>query len=56
MSVVFVMAPIALVLAGIAVAAFVWAARDGQFDDVETPKHRALFEDEPAERDVNTDL
>lgn len=45
MSVVFVMAPIALVLAGIAVGAFVWATRDGQFDDTETPAHRMLFDD-----------
>ncbi len=45
MSVVFVMAPIALVLAAVAVTAFIWAARDGQFDDTETPAHRMLFDD-----------
>lgn len=47
MSIVFLMAPIALVLAAVAVAAFVWAARDGQFDDTQTPAHRALFDDQP---------
>ncbi len=46
MSVVFVMAPIALVLAAVAVGAFMWAARDGQFDDTETPAHRMLFDDQ----------
>lgn len=51
MSVVFVMAPIALVLAAVAVAAFIWAARDGQFDDTETPAHRVLFDDQEAKRD-----
>ena len=48
MSVVFIMAPAALVLAILAVAAFVWAARDGQFEDTETPAHRVLF-DEPSD-------
>ncbi|MEN0110623.1 MAG: cbb3-type cytochrome oxidase assembly protein CcoS [Planctomycetota bacterium] len=53
MSVVFVMAPVALLLAGIAVLAFVWAARDGQMDDVDTPPHRALFDDTPVEDGAN---
>ncbi|MEO0529048.1 MAG: cbb3-type cytochrome oxidase assembly protein CcoS [Planctomycetota bacterium] len=44
MSIVFVMAPVALVLATVAVAAFIWAARDGQFDDTETPAQRVLFD------------
>ncbi|TWT97564.1 Cytochrome oxidase maturation protein cbb3-type [Botrimarina colliarenosi] len=45
MSVVFVMAPVALLLAATAVAAFIWATRDGQFDDTETPAHRMLFDE-----------
>ncbi|MEN1679661.1 MAG: cbb3-type cytochrome oxidase assembly protein CcoS [Planctomycetota bacterium] len=49
MSVLYIMAPAALVLAGVAIAAFIWAARDGQFDDVDTPQHRALFDDAPIE-------
>lgn len=47
MSVLFIMAPAALVLAGVAIAAFIWATRDGQFDDVDTPQHRVLFDDPP---------
>lgn len=50
MSIVFVMAPIALILAAVAVMAFIWAARDGQFDDTETPAHRMLFEDQETKR------
>jgi len=42
---VFLVLPIALVLAGIAVLAFVWSARSGQLDDLETPAHRILFDD-----------
>lgn len=47
MSVLFVVLPLALLLVGIAVVAFVWAARRGQFDDLTTPAVRALHDDEP---------
>lgn len=42
MNIVFVLIPIGLVLAGLGVAAFFWAVRDGQFDDLETPASRIL--------------
>lgn len=45
MSVIYVMLPVALILAGCAVSAFIWATRGGQFDDVDTPQLRMLFED-----------
>ena len=47
MSVIYVLVPVALLLAGAAVLAFRWAVRDGQFDDVETPALRILLDDEP---------
>jgi cbb3-type cytochrome oxidase maturation protein len=47
MSVVFVMAPVALALAAVAVTAFIWAARQGQYDDVDTPPQRMLLDDQP---------
>ena len=47
MTVLFVLVPLALGLAGVAVAAFRWAVRDGQFDDVETPALRVLMDEEP---------
>lgn len=46
MNVLFVLVPLALVLAAAAAAAFRWAVRDGQFDDVETPALRILLDDE----------
>lgn len=49
MNVLFVLVPLAVVLAGVGVAAFRWAVRDGQFDDVETPALRILLDDEPAD-------
>jgi cbb3-type cytochrome oxidase maturation protein len=44
----YLILPLALVGAGVAVLAFVWAARDGQFDDLDTPARRVLFDDVPA--------
>lgn len=45
----FVLLPAALVFAAGAVAVFAWAARSGQFDDLETPAMRILGDDEPPE-------
>jgi cbb3-type cytochrome oxidase maturation protein len=47
MSVIYVVLPLALLLAAAAVGAFIWAVRRGQFDDVETPAIRVLYDDEP---------
>jgi cbb3-type cytochrome oxidase maturation protein len=44
-SVLFLVVPVALVLVGVAVAAFAWATRQGQFDDLTTPAMRALEDD-----------
>ena len=46
MSVIFVVLPIALVLLAGAIAAYAWAARHGQFDDLTTPALRALHDDD----------
>lgn len=46
METIFVLLPLALLIAVIAVGCFVWAARSGQFDDLETPAVRILFDDE----------
>ncbi len=44
-SVIYLVLPLALILVGLAVGAFVWAARRGQFDDLTTPGMRALHDD-----------
>lgn len=46
MGVIFIVLPLAVVLAGVAVAAFLLSARRGQFDDLQTPAWRVLFEDQ----------
>jgi cbb3-type cytochrome oxidase maturation protein len=43
---IFVLLPLALLIAAIAVGFFIWAARTGQFDDLDTPAVRMLFDDE----------
>lgn len=48
MSVLFIVLPLALVIVAVAVWAFVWATRRGQFDDLDTPAYRALHDEEPA--------
>jgi cbb3-type cytochrome oxidase maturation protein len=46
MSVLYIVLPLAIVFAGAAVAAFIWAVRGGQFDDVDTPALRAVHDDD----------
>jgi cbb3-type cytochrome oxidase maturation protein len=43
---IFVLLPLALLIAAIAVGFFIWAVRTGQFDDLDTPAVRILFDDE----------
>jgi cbb3-type cytochrome oxidase maturation protein len=45
MSVLFVAVPAALAVAISAVIAFLWAARSGQLDDLETPALRMLHDE-----------
>ena len=45
MSIIFLILPITLLLSAGAVAAFAWATRSGQFDDLETPAIRLLHDE-----------
>lgn len=49
MSVMYLILPLALLVVFIAILGFVWAARRGQFDDLDTPAMRALH-DEAAQK------
>jgi cbb3-type cytochrome oxidase maturation protein len=46
MEVIYVLLPLAVLLATAALIAFIRAASAGQFDDLETPPYRILFEDD----------
>jgi cbb3-type cytochrome oxidase maturation protein len=48
MNVLYFMVPLALALGALMVSAFWWAARRGQFDDLDTPAVRILIEDDEA--------
>lgn len=48
MSVLYVALPVALALGALAVVAFAWATRGGQYDDLETPRWRILTDDKPS--------
>jgi cbb3-type cytochrome oxidase maturation protein len=45
-SILFLLIPLAVLLAGGAVIAFVWSTTQGQFDDLETPALRMLHDDD----------
>ena len=46
MDIVYLLLPIALLLAGVIAWLFFWAVRSGQFDDLEGPAHRILMDDD----------
>jgi cbb3-type cytochrome oxidase maturation protein len=42
----YIVLPLALLVASLAVGAFIWTVRSGQLDDVDTPPRRILFDDD----------
>lgn len=46
MTILFALIPLAMALLALAVWAFFWAVRAGQFDDLETPALRILLDEE----------
>jgi cbb3-type cytochrome oxidase maturation protein len=54
-SALYIVLPLALLVASGAVLAFAWVVRTGQLDDVDTPPRRILFDDDghrSADRDA----
>jgi cbb3-type cytochrome oxidase maturation protein len=45
-TIIFMLIPLGLTLLAAAVAAFFWAVKSGQFDDMETPAWRILMDDD----------
>lgn len=54
MSVIYIILPLALLLGVGAVWLFIASVRKGQFDDLETPAMRVLFDDEAAPQSVES--
>jgi len=55
MSVVYIALPIALLLALLFLAAFIWSVRSGQMDDLETPALRIFSEEDERSSPGNGD-
>jgi cbb3-type cytochrome oxidase maturation protein len=45
LEILYLLIPVTLLLALVALGWFVWAIHNGQFDDLETPAIRVLFDD-----------
>ena len=58
MEILIFLVPLASVVVAIAVWAFVWALRRGQFDDLDSPAWRIVFDDQERQHktDVDTDI
>lgn len=50
MNILLLLIPLSLMLLALAIAAFVWAVKRGQFDDLDTPALDILVEDPDADR------
>jgi cbb3-type cytochrome oxidase maturation protein len=50
-TILFALIPIAMLLLAVAVWAFFWAVRTGQFDDLDTPAIRILLDDQDSADD-----
>jgi cbb3-type cytochrome oxidase maturation protein len=46
MSVLFLVVPLALVIVAVGLSGYLWAVRNGQMDDLETPGLRVVRDDE----------
>lgn len=46
MTALFITIPLAMILAGFALLVFLLSLKSGQYEDIEGPKYRILFDDE----------
>ena len=59
MDIIYVLVPLSIALLAIAVAIFFWAVKGGQFDDLDSPAHKILFDDDEylnERRDESVDI
>lgn len=46
MDILYAVVPFSMFLLALAIAGFFWAIKAGQFDDMDSPAHRILFDDD----------
>jgi cbb3-type cytochrome oxidase maturation protein len=56
MEVIVVLLPLALLLGAFFIFAFIWSARKGQYDDLETPRFRMLLDDQKISKPNTTSI
>ena len=56
MGIIFALLPLSILLAIVALIAYLWSVKSGQFDDLDTPALRMLFDDKVAEAKKEDDL
>jgi len=56
MSVVFILVFVAIIMAAAFLIAFVWAVKNGQYEDTYTPSVRILFDDMLIKKEENIEL
>ncbi len=53
MNILYLLIPLGLLLLAAAIAAFFWAVRSGQFDDLDTPAMSVVMDDDSKPAEVN---
>lgn len=46
MDIIYALVPLSILLIAIAVLVFNWAVKSGQFDDLDSPSHKILYDDD----------
>ena len=46
MTILYILVPVAIVLVIVAICVFNWAVNNGQYDDLDSPAHSILFDEE----------
>ena len=46
MAALYVMIPVAMIIVALAIKLFFWAVDNGQYEDLDSPAHSILFDDE----------
>lgn len=46
MEILYILIPLSIVLIGIAIRVFIWAVKNDQFEDLDGPAHRILYDDD----------
>lgn len=46
MKIVMILVPLMLILVALGIVLFSWAVRNGQYDDLDGPAHRILYDDD----------